>query len=325
MSGLDSTPSSEDSQSVGVSLFLKGMAMGLGDSVPGVSGGTIAVISNIYDKLVHSIRSVDLRACKLLLSGNFAKAWSHVNGNFLTVLFLGILSGLLLSANSVLFLLENYFPPLMMFFIGLVLASCWLLKNQFELARIQNLMAMVFGLALAIAISFVSPREADLSYTYVFFSGMIAISAMILPGLSGAFILILLGVYEFILGALTDFNLPYILVFVSGCAIGIMAFSRFLSWLLLKHHQLSYGGITGMLVGSVVVLWPWQHPPAFYTGPIEEARVQIVKVSPFNYEALTGDDAMLVSGIICLIAGIAAVTLLHWVFDSRNLENKKNS
>ncbi len=319
MSDLNSKPASEGSQSVGISLFLKGMAMGLGDSVPGVSGGTIAVITNIYDKLVYSIRSVDLQAARLLFSGNVAQAWAHINGSFLLVLVLGIISGLLVSANSVLFLLENYFPPLMMFFIGLVLASCWLLKNQFELRRYQNLAAMVVGLSLAIAISFISPREAEMSYVYVFFSGAIAISAMILPGLSGAFILILLGVYEFILGALTEFNMPFVLVFVAGCGVGLMSFSRLLSWLLLKHHQLSYSAITGMLIGSVAVLWPWQYTSAFYSGPVEEVQgLQTIRVSPFNYEALSGDEAMLLSGIISLVAGIAVVALLHWIFDSKD-------
>lgn len=239
-------------------LYLKGVAMGLGDSVPGISGGTIAVITKIYDELIFSIRAVDVVACRLLIGGRFKALWQHINGTFLLLLAAGILSGLLLSANTVLFLLENYFAPLMAFFIGMVISSSWLLKDEFSVAAWQNLLALSLGLLLAVSIAFISPRSADLSLPYIFFSGAIAISAMILPGLSGAFILLLLGVYEYILGALLGFDLPTIVTFMLGCVIGLIAFSRVLSWLLRTHHQLSYAFITGMLLGSVSALWPWQ-------------------------------------------------------------------
>lgn len=276
-------------------LFLKGVAMGLGDSVPGISGGTIAVITKIYDQLVFSIRAVDLRACGLLFTGQFKAFWQHVSGTFLLVLALGILSGLLISANTVLFLLENYFAPLMAFFIGMVLASSSLLRNEFSLGAWQNIIALLLGLLLAISIGFITPRSAELSLIYVFFSGAIAITAMILPGLSGAFILLLLGVYEFILGALLGFDLPYILVFVLGCAVGLLAFSRVLSWLLRDHHQLSYGFITGMLLGSISALWPWKEGE--------------------------GGSASLLPALLCLVLGVAVVVLLHVIFASKPLES----
>ena len=276
-------------------LFLKGVAMGLGDSVPGISGGTIAVITKIYDQLVFSIRAADLRACGLFFTGQFKAFWEYINGTFLLVLALGILSGLLISANTVLFLLENYFVPLMAFFIGMVLASSALLRNEFSLGAWQNILALVLGLLLAVSIGFISPRSAELSLIYVFFSGAIAISAMILPGLSGAFILLLLGVYEFILGALLGFDLPYIVVFMLGCGVGLLAFSRVLSWLLRDHHQLSYGFITGMLLGSVSALWPWQDSEGGYT--------------------------MLLPALVCLVFGVAVVVLLQMVFSTKPSES----
>jgi putative membrane protein len=278
-----------------VMLFLKGVAMGLGDSVPGISGGTIAVITKIYDQFVFSIRAVDLRACGLFFTGQFNAFWQHINGTFLLILALGILCGLLISANTVLFLLEGYFVPLMAFFIGMVLASSALLRNEFSFGAWQNILALFLGLLLAVSIGLVSPRSAELSLIYVFFSGAIAISAMILPGLSGAFILLLLGVYEFILGALLDFDLPYILVFMLGCGVGLLAFSRVLSWLLHDHHQLSYGFITGMLLGSVPVLWPWQEAEGGYT--------------------------MLLPAIVCLVLGVAIVVLLQVVFSTKPSES----
>ena len=269
--------------------------MGLGDSVPGISGGTIAVITKIYDELVFSIRAVDLRACEFLISGQFKAFWQYINGTFLLILALGILSGLLISANTVLFLLENYFAPLMAFFIGMVLASSSLLRHEFSLGVWQNILALFLGLLLAVSIGFISPRSAELSLIYVFFSGVIAISAMILPGLSGAFILLLLGVYEFILGALLAFDLPYIFVFVLGCGVGLLSFTRVLSWLLRDHHQVSYGFITGMLLGSVSALWPWQEGEGGYT--------------------------MLLPALVCLVLGVAVVVLLHVIFASKPLES----
>ena len=275
-------------------LFVKGVAMGFGDSVPGISGGTIAVITKIYDQLVFSIRSVDLRACRFFFKGQFRAFWEHINGTFLLVLVFGILSGLLISANTVLFLLENYFVPLMAFFIGMVLASSALLRNEFSLGVWQNILALFLGFLLAMSIGFITPRSADLSLVTVFFSGAIAISAMILPGLSGAFILLLLGVYEFILGALLNFDLPYILVFALGCAMGLFVFSRVLSWLLRDHHQLSYGFITGMLLGSVSALWPWQR---------------------------ANDLGMLLPALLCLVLGVTVVVSLQVIFATKPSES----
>jgi putative membrane protein len=282
-----------------VMLFLKGVAMGLGDSVPGISGGTIAVITKIYDQLVFSIRAVDLRACGLFFTGQFKAFWQHINGTFLLILALGILCGLLISANTVLSLLENYFVPLMAFFIGMVLASSALLRNEFSLRTWQNILALFLGFLLAMSIGFITPRSAELSHIYVFFSGAIAISAMILPGLSGAFILLLLGVYEFILGALLGFDLPYILAFMLGCGVGLLAFSRVLSWLLRAHHELSYGFITGMLLGSISALWPWQQAQA---------------------EAGEG-YTMLLPALVCLVLGVVVVVLLQVVFATKPSES----
>lgn len=301
-----------------VVLFFKGLAMGLGDSVPGVSGGTIAVITNIYDKLIFSIKALDLAALKLVFSGRIKDAWHHVNGSFLAVLALGILAGLLISANTVLYLLDNEFEALMAFFLGLVLASSWLLKNEFDLRRASNLVALCVGVALTVAVGMIAPRVVDLSLPYIFFSAAIAICAMILPGLSGAFILLLLGVYEFILGALIALELLYILVFIAGCVTGLLLFSRVLAWLLHSYHQLCYGCITGMLIGSVSVLWPWQHTQSSYTDASGAVQPLLrVNVLPTDYADLTGSEPALFLVSLCALGGALLVLLLHWVFNSK--------
>ncbi len=292
-------------------LYTKGVAMGLGDSVPGVSGGTIAVITHIYDTLIYSIRSIDLVAVRLLLALQWQNLWRHVNGNFLLVLLLGVVSGLLLSAQTVLFLLDNYFEALMAFFIGLVLASIWLLRGNLDWGRVSNLVAMLFGIVLVAGVGLIEPGLRTPSLPYVFFSGMLAISAMILPGLSGAFILLVLGVYQFILQALLNLDIVTITVFVAGCAIGIVAFSRVLAWLLLRHHELCYAGICGLLLGSLIVLWPWQQAISWYTDSEGvQQPLQTVNVMPMSYFELTGNSPML--GVACLacLAGLASVLLL---------------
>lgn len=302
-------------------LYSKGIAMGLGDSVPGVSGGTIAVITNIYDALVYSIRAVDMEAVQLLLRGQFRAFWFHCNGSFLLILALGILSGLLISANSVLYLLENQFEALMAFFIGLVLASSYLLLPQSDLRRVDLRVAMLAGALFTAAIGFVEPIRTEPSLLYLFLSGAVAICAMILPGLSGAFILLLLGAYEHMLTALVEFRMATIVVFMLGCACGLLAFSRLLAWLLHNFHQLSYSFIIGMLLGSLTVLWPWQRAVSFYTDSDGVQQVlQSSPVWPLNYTEITGQDPQLLAVAIAVLGGAGTVLLLHRVFDGKSVE-----
>jgi len=289
--------------------------MGMADSVPGVSGGTVAVITNIYDRLIYSIKSIDLTALKLFFTGKFSRFWQHINGNFLLVLALAILVGLSLSANTVLYLIDNQFELLMAFFIGLVLASSWLLKNKFEVRSGLNLLALGLGGTLTLAVSFLSPVNVDLSLTYLFFCGGIAICAMILPGVSGAFLLIILGAYEYVLGALVELNLVVILVFMAGAAIGLLLFSRFIAWALTHYHELSYGFLTGMLIASIQVLWPWQQVLSYYTDSDgEQHALQSSNVLPINYETLTGNAPQLMAVIVFFVLGVGLVISFDRMF-----------
>ncbi len=303
--------------------YLKGVAMGLGDSVPGVSGGTIAVITEIYDRLIYAIRAVDIEACRLLFSGRLAAAWQHIDGNFLLLLGLGILSGLLVSANTVLYLLDNHFSLLMAFFIGLVLATCWILRDQYHSLAWQNLLAMVAGALVVMLVAELRPLQQIDSLPYLFFSGMIAISAMILPGLSGAFILLLLGSYQSMLQALLDINLPVISIFLCGCVVGIMASSRGIAWLLRHYHQRSYAGITGMLLGSLLVLWPWQvFVERNIDGSEEPVIVDRIIIAPWNYAQVTGNDASWLLSILLCVAGALLVIALHSLFHRTKAGNQ---
>jgi putative membrane protein len=286
--------------------------MGMGDAVPGISGGTIAVITGIYEELIASIGKIDFTAITLVFSAQIGKFWSHINGNFLGVLALGVLFGLLISANSVLYLLEYFFEALMSFFIGLVLASTYFLKAEFHLRSLQNGIALMTGIGLVVLIAVLPQQVASISLVSLFCYGAVAICAMILPGLSGAFLLLMLGVYEVILSALTEFQLGYIAAFAAGCGFGLLAFARLLNWVLGNHRELSYSFLTGMLVGSVMTLWPWQQ--AVSTVAPNAAGSQMTSallVSPFEYLRLTGNDPQLVAAGLSFLAGVIAVVLVH--------------
>lgn len=299
-------------------LFFKGIAMGVGDSIPGVSGGTIAVITNIYEELIQSLSKIDITAFTLFFSGSFNKFWQHINGKFLFTLAFGILAGLLVSANSILYLLENRFEVLMAFFMGLVFSSIWFLKSEVDWRVWKNCFGALLGLLAAVAVSIIPPQLASINYLTVFFSGMIAICAMILPGLSGAFILLILGVYEFILSALTSIQLDFILVFGAGCAIGLLSFTHLLAWLLKNYHALAYSVICGMLLGSINSLWPWQQLNASYTDSAGELHpLTSENLSPFSYSELTGNEAYFWAALASLFIGFFVVVILHKGFESQ--------
>ena len=282
--------------------------MGAADSVPGVSGGTIAVITRIYDELIYSIRSVDVTAIRLLLTEGVGRAWSYINGTFLLVLACGILLSLRLSAGLVLSLLENSFEALMAFFIGLVIASSWSLKSECGSWGWRTLGILLAGMSLTLLVSNLSPYTAEIGYGYLFLCGLIAICAMILPGLSGAFLLLVLGVYDYVLAALVNLDFLTILVFAAGCVTGLLAFSRVLSWTLSRYREYSYAFLTGMLLASVYVLWPWQQAVRFYQDSEGESHVlQSQNVWPADYAMLTGQDPQLFAVLLSVLVGITII------------------
>ncbi|MAM71922.1 MAG: DUF368 domain-containing protein [Gammaproteobacteria bacterium] len=239
-------------------LFLKGMAMGAADTVPGVSGGTIAFITNIYEELIYSIQRCNFHALKLLLQGKFKAGWQFINGNFLLTLFLGIVSAALLLANLITYLLLNYEGHIKAFFIGLILASALTLRQGVRDWNSQTVSLFAAGIFLAIAINFIPQTQGEVASWFIFISGAIAICAMILPGISGAFILVLLGSYETVLNALSNFDLVLLLIFMAGCLLGLIAFSNVLAYLLRRWHEQTMAALLGILLGSVQGLIPEQ-------------------------------------------------------------------
>ena len=229
-------------------LYAKGLAMGAADVVPGVSGGTIAFISGIYDELLHSIARVP-EALLLLLRGRIKDAWQMANATFLLVLLCGILTSVLTLARLITYLLHHHPIPVWSFFFGLILVSTYLVGREISRWNWSRVLSFVLGLAFAYWITVAAPMQWGSDLPTLFLAGAIAICAMILPGISGSFILLLLGLYSVVLGAVKDLNLLVLAVFASGCLVGILSFARLLSWLLSRWRDLSLAFLSGLMLG----------------------------------------------------------------------------
>lgn len=253
-------------------LFVKGMAMGAADVVPGVSGGTIAFISGIYEELIRTIKSADLQALKLLFGFKLKEFWEHINGSFLMPLLFGIVVSIISLAKGITYLLENQPVLIWSFFFGLIIASILFIIKQVKQWSMGSVGALIFGAVLAYGITEVAPAQIPDGLIYIFFAGALAICAMILPGISGSFILLLLGAYSTILGAVSgaidavragewvEFagHAGVLGVFVAGCAVGITSFARVLSWMFQNAYNATIALLSGFMLGSLNKVWPWK-------------------------------------------------------------------
>ncbi|MFP4063281.1 MAG: DUF368 domain-containing protein [Halochromatium sp.] len=238
-------------------VLLKGLAMGAADVVPGISGGTIAFITGIYQELLDSLKSINLDSARRLFSEGPLAFWQAINGPFLLALLLGIGIGIFSLAQVFTFLLEHHAVLLWAFFFGLILASAIYVARQLSWSMANAAMGIA-GAVFAFSITLVTPAETTHALWFVFLSGLIAICAMLLPGISGSFILLLLGQYGFIMGAISDLNLVIIMVFGTGAAIGLLAFSHLLSWLLDRYPNSTIALLTGFMIGALNKVWPWK-------------------------------------------------------------------
>lgn len=239
-------------------LYLKGIAMGSADVVPGVSGGTIAFITGIYTELLDSIKSVNLSALILLFKQGPKAAWKAINGTFLITLLAGILTAILTLAKVIHYLLDQHAVLLWAFFFGLILASSLHMGKQIKQWQPSTFIALLIGALFAGYISIASPTSIEATYLNIFIAGSIAICAMILPGISGSFILLLMGLYAPVLDAVKGLQIDIMLIFALGAGLGLMLFSRLLSWLLHRYQDLMFSLLTGFMLGALLKVWPWK-------------------------------------------------------------------
>ena len=304
-----------------ITLFFKGMAMGGADVVPGVSGGTIAFITGIYQTLLDSIKSVDAAALRLLIKGRVRDFWQHINGGFLVTLFAGIAVSILTLAKLIAYLLEHYPIQLWSFFFGLVIIAAYLVAKEIGQWSIGVFVAAALGIAIAYYITLATPAETPTSLWFIFLSGAVAICAMILPGISGSFILLILGKYAFILEAVNERNFAVIAVFGLGCVVGILTFARIISWLLDRYHDVAVALLAGFMIGSLGKIWPWKEVVLTRLDSHgEEIPFVTRNVLPAQFEQLTGQEALLGYAILFMLVGFLLVLGIERV---ANYQQKK--
>lgn len=254
-------------------IFVRGMAMGGADVVPGVSGGTVAFITGIYQELIQSINQIGPEAFKILKNKGIAAAWTSINGRFLASLLLGIAVSIISLAKLITTLLDTYPILVWSFFFGLIAASMWFVGKQISHWNPKILISLLIGAILAYMITVISPSQGPDTWWYLFLSGAIAIVAMILPGISGAFILLLMGSYERVITLITQLKegllegkieilahtIGQISIFAVGALVGLKSFAKLLQWLFLKHPNITLAFLTGCMLGSLNKVWPWKH------------------------------------------------------------------
>ena len=240
-------------------LFLKGIAMGIANVIPGVSGGTIALITGIYEDLINSVRSFDKTAFRHLLKLEFRLFIKHTNLYFLITNFGGSVASVFSVASLFKFLFNNYPLSIWSFFFGLILISIFFIGKRIKKWSYYTVFSLISGMIIAILFTTISPANENENLLFIFLCGIIGISGMMLPGLSGSFILILLGNYELLLvKAVTELNLTILSVFFMGSIFGILLFSHILSWLLRNYKDLTLATLTGFITGSLILIWPWK-------------------------------------------------------------------
>jgi putative membrane protein len=238
--------------------YFKGMLMGIADLIPGVSGGTIALITGIYQRLINAIAAVNWPVLKMTFSGRFREAWQAIDGWFLLALFGGILSAVFLFASLLTHLLTHHPQLTWAFFFGLIISAALLLLIKNHSTQVLNWLLLLLGIGLGYVLSTQQMGLLPAGTTGILLAGMIAISAMILPGISGSLILILLGKYQTVLAAVHDREWLTLLTFAAGCVVGLMVFSRILKWLLAHFYQATLYVLAGLMLGTLFKVWPWQ-------------------------------------------------------------------
>jgi len=293
-------------------LFFKGALMGAADIVPGVSGGTIAFISGIYEELIESISSINIDSLRLLGEQEFSQFWKKINGNFILTLACGALFSIIFLSHLIHYLLIEETILVWSFFFGLILASASYILRQLESFNFKELAGLMVGIVIVVLIS-IAPRINSSDDLFVlFFGGSIAICAMILPGISGSFILLLLGIYPIVISAISQMQWGVLFVFGLGCMFGLLVFSRALTILLKTYYSLSISVLTGFLLGSLVIVWPWKLPLSFQL------------MMPGDYLSQTGQDPQTYLAFSLMMFGFFTIIALEFFSEKTKIQEDQD-
>lgn len=300
-------------------IFLRGALMGAADVVPGVSGGTIAFITGIYFRLLGAIATIPSAVLQELVRGRIRRFWNCIDGTFLTVLMMGILTSIATLASGITWGLEHYPIALWSFFFGLIVASVWHVLGQLKAPSFWLALPIAAGAAFAWWVTTLSAGQIDPGPPAFFFAGAVAICAMILPGLSGSFVLLVLGMYAPVLSAVREFDLTVIALFMAGCALGLLSFARILGFALRKAHDVVLAILTGFMIGALNRVWPWQEVLAWRTDSSgAQVSMEQISVSPMRYAEVTGDSAQLPVALAAVVLGAAVVLIGEWLANRRS-------
>ena len=293
-------------------IALKGMAMGAADAVPGVSGGTIAFISGIYEELISAINQINFSLIKTFKNEGIKGVWRQINGNFLASLFIGILVSFASFMSLAKYLLENQPILIWSFFFGLVIASIVFIASQIKQWNFKIILALTVGAFIAYYITTIPTLGNNDSDLYLFIAASIAICAMILPGISGSFILVLLGAYHTLSTAMHDFDFKKIIIFVVGAIVGLLSFSKILKWLFSNFKNITLATLTGFIIGSLPIIWPWKEiltTRLDTKGNIIPILTQ--PISPNRFEIINNIDSQLIYAIGLMIIGFLTIFILE--------------
>lgn len=288
-------------------ITLKGLAMGAADVVPGVSGGTIAFISGIYEELVNTIGNINLDLIKVWRRFGIAAMWKQLNGNFIIALFLGIGISVFTVMRLANFLLENHPILIWSFFFGLVIASIWFVGKQIPKWTFTTVLALVIGAAVAFYITLLPPLAGTQSLWFLFMAGAIAVCAMILPGISGAFILVLLGAYKTVSEAIHDFDFKTIITIALGAIVGLLSFSKVLKWLFAKYKKVTLAVLTGFIAGSLNKIWPWKEVLEKVTVGDKDLVIREQSILPSQFDG----DPQVLFAVGLMVAGFLLILILE--------------
>ncbi|WP_228160590.1 DUF368 domain-containing protein [Marinobacter bohaiensis] len=296
-----------------VGIVLRGLAMGAADVVPGVSGGTIAFISGIYVRLLDAISAFPRAALGSLLKGRVADFWRDVDGTFLVLLFAGILTSIVTLAGGIRYALGEYPVMLWSFFFGLIIASAWHVGRQIQRWGIGPVVLLVLGAAVAWLVTQMTPGQAPVTAWTLFGAGALAICAMILPGISGSFILLMLGMYAPILAAVNEMQLDRLGLFVTGCVVGLLSVAQLLSWAFHRYRDAMLALLTGFMLGALSKVWPWKEAVSWRINSHgERVPLEEVNLLPDTYAAVTGQSSALLAAVVLALLGAAIVLGLEW-------------
>lgn len=286
------------------------MAMGAADVVPGVSGGTIAFISGIYEELIDSLNNFNFEALTVWRKEGTPALWNHLNGTFFLFLFAGIGISIFTLSKAVIYLLGAYPVLLWSFFFGLIIASVWMVGKSVKKWSVGTIISLIIGIAIAFWISSIQTTVSVDAKWYIVLSGAIAICAMILPGISGSFILILMGSYHIVYGAIADRDFMIIGLFAIGCVIGLLSFARVLKFLFSRFREITITLLTGFMIGSLYKVWPWKlkvgdEPLVIHSDGREDWMMKNVTPEQF------GDNAQMWLAIACAVGGFLIIFILE--------------